>query len=62
MKTNFEHLRKQFSTEYIKIIKDLPTDIFPVTAEDIIKVENNPLPVPYRIKNTIRTSIGYITI
>tara|TARA_R110002074_G_scaffold181983_6_gene346795 strand:- start:469 stop:657 length:189 start_codon:yes stop_codon:yes gene_type:complete len=62
MKTNFEHLRKRYTTEYIKTIKNLPTDMFPVTAEDIIKVENNPSPVPYRIKNTVRTSIGYITI
>jgi len=61
MKTNFEHLKKRFSTENIKRISHPNKELMPVTAEDIIKAEETDSVLPHR-KNTIRTSIGYITI
>mgnify|MGYP003109667626 FL=1 len=61
MKTNFEHLKKQFSTENIKTIKYQNTEMLSVTVEDIIKSEETAAVLPHR-KNTVRTSIGYITI
>jgi len=61
MRTNFKHLEKQFSTKNIKIIQTPNTEMMPITAEDIMKSENTDY-VPLYYKNTIRTSIGYITI
>jgi hypothetical protein len=61
MKTNFEHLKKQFSTENIQTIKYQNTEMLSVTVEDIIKSEETAAVLPHR-KNIVRTSIGYITI
>ena len=63
MRTNFDQFKHKFTTKHISTLQYPNNEMLSVTVEDIIKSEETEAALlPQRIKHTVRTSIGYITI